>query len=162
MTQLTMALFQTMSGSRLVQVPYRGGGPANIALISGETQAMISTIGSVATFLSNKQVRPLGVTSAKRVAQYPDIPAISETVPGYDFTAWVGVFVPAGTPMGIVNRLNGEFQKVLADPEVSKKLNDLTLEPMHMTPDAFAKRLKSNYVKYEKLIKQTISPKKKK
>jgi len=155
MTLLAMALLADMGGLDLVEVPYRGGGPANIALISGETQAMTSTIGSVANFIKNKQVRALGVTSAKRVKPFPDIPAIAETVPGYELTAYVGAWVPAGTPRNIVDKLNSELKKVLHDPTVSKKLNDLTLEPMHMTPDAFASRLKADFGKYERLIKMT-------
>jgi tripartite-type tricarboxylate transporter receptor subunit TctC len=116
---------------------------------------MTSTIGSVANFIKNKQVRALGVTSAKRVKPFPDIPAIAETVPGYELTAYVGAWVPAGTPRNIVDKLNSELKKVLDDPTVSKKLNDLTLEPMHMTPDAFASRLKADFGKYERLIKMT-------
>jgi tripartite-type tricarboxylate transporter receptor subunit TctC len=152
-TRLAMALLLNAASIKLVEVPYRGGGPANLALISGETQAMTSTIGSVATFLKNKQVRGLGVTSAKRVKPYPDIPAIGESVPGYEFSAWVGAFAPAGTPQPIIDKLNREMKKALSDPGVSAKLNALTLEPMHMAPAEFDRRLKEDYAKYDKLMK---------
>jgi tripartite-type tricarboxylate transporter receptor subunit TctC len=108
---LAMALQQNAAGIKLTEVPYRGGGPANLALISGETQAMTSTIGSVATCVENKQVRALGVTSAKRVKPYLNGPAISESVPGYEFTAWVGAFAPAGTPQPIIDKLSQAIQK---------------------------------------------------
>ena len=98
-------------------------------------------------------MRPLGVTSDKRTEQFPDVPAIAETVPGYEFTAWVGCFAPAGTPKPIVDRLNAELKKALADPGVASKLSVQTLDPMHMTPEQFAARLKSDYDKYEKVIK---------
>ena len=150
---VSMALLAHTTETNMVHVPYRGGGPAAIALISGETQAEIATLGSVVSFINAKQVRALGVTSEQRVKQFPDIPTIGETVPGFEFTAWVGCFVPAGTPRSMVDRLNSELRKVLADPGVAAKLNALTLEPMHMTPDEFAKRLKSDYEKYGKLIK---------
>ena len=150
---VAMALLANATNTNMVHVPYRGGGPAAIALISGETQAEIATLGSVVSFINAKQVRALGVTSEQRVKQFPDIPTIGETVPGFEFTAWVGCFVPAGTPRSMVDRLNSELRKVLADPGVAAKLNALTLEPMHMTPDEFAKRLKSDYEKYGKLIK---------
>ena len=152
-----MALFAHTTGANMVHVPYRGGGAAAIALIAGETQAEIATLGSVVSFIKAKQMRAIGVTSEQRVQLFPDIPAIGETVPGFEFTAWVGAFVPAGTPRSMVDRLNSELKKVLADPGVAAKLNALTLEPMHMTPDEFARRLKSDYEKYGKLIKQAAA-----
>jgi len=150
---LTMALFASITNSKMVHVPYRGGGPAGTALIAGETQAMIATIGSLFPHIKSNRVRPLGVTSDQRTTQFPDVPAIAETVPGYEFTAWVGCFAPAGTPKPIVDRLNAELKKALADPGVASKLTVQTLDPMHMTPEQFAARLKSDYEKYEKVIK---------
>ena len=150
---LTMALFASVTQSKMVHVPYRGGGPAGTALIAGETHAMIATIGSLFPHIRANRVRPLGVTSDQRTLQFPDVPAIGETVPGYEFTAWVGCFAPAGTPKPIVDRLNSELQKALADPGVASKLSTQTLDPIHMTPEQFAQRLKSDYDKYEKVIK---------
>ena len=150
---LTMALLASITNSKMVHVPYRGGGPAGTALIAGETHAMIATIGSLFPHIKSNRVRPLGVTSDKRTEQFPDVPAIAETVPGYEFTAWVGCFAPAGTPKPIVDRLNAELKKALADPGVASKLTVQTLDPMHMTPEQFAARLKSDYDKYEKVIK---------
>ncbi|MEO8443028.1 MAG: tripartite tricarboxylate transporter substrate-binding protein [Betaproteobacteria bacterium] len=150
---LVMSMFAFMTETKMVHVPYRGGGPAAIALISGETQATMATLGSVVTFIKANQLRPLGVTSAQRVKQFPDIPAIAETVPGFEFTAWVGCFVPAKTPRSIVDKLNSELKKALADPGVAGKLNDLTLDPMYMSPEEFALRLKSDYERYGKIIK---------
>jgi len=154
---VSMALFADATGTKMVHVPYRGGGPAAIALISGETQAEIATLGSVVSFLKAKQMRAIGVTSAQRVKQFLEIPTIGETVSGYEFTAWVGCFAPAGTPRTLVDKLNGELRKTLADPGVAAKLNGLTLEPMHMTPEEFAQRLKSDYGRYGKLIKQAAA-----
>ena len=150
---LTMALFASVTNSKMVHVPYRGGGPAGTALIAGETQAMIATIGSLFPHIKSNRVRPLGVTSDKRTDQFPDVPAIAETVPGYEFTAWVGCFAPAGTPRPIVDQLNAALKKALADPGVASKLTVQTLDPMHMTPEQFAARLKSDYDKYEKVIR---------
>lgn len=150
---LSMALLNAMTGTKMIHVPFKGGGPAAVALASGEVQAMSATIGSLIPHLESKRVRPLGVTSAKRVSQYPDVPAISESVPGYEFVAWVGAFVAAGTPRPIVDRLNAEFRKALANPETIKVLGAQTLDPMPMSPDEFAKLLKTDYDKYEKVIK---------
>ena len=107
---LGMALFNSMTDTKMVHVPYKGGGPAAIALASGETQAMCATVGSVIPHIEGKRLRPLGFTSDRRVQQYPDIPAIGETVKGYEFTAWIGAFAPAGTPKPIVDRLNAESE----------------------------------------------------
>ena len=150
---LTMALLAEQSGMKMIHVPYKGGGPAGTALVAGETQAMIATIGSLFGHLKAKRVRGIAVTSDKRTTQFPDVPAIAETVPGYEFTAWVACFAPAGVPKPIIDRLNAELKKALADPGVSSKLTSFTLDPMHMTPEQFAQRIKSDYDKYEKVVK---------
>jgi tripartite-type tricarboxylate transporter receptor subunit TctC len=150
---LNMAMFLSLSNTKMTQVAYRGGGPSSIALMSGETQVTISTIGSVFRYVQAKRMRPLGVTSKERNPKFPNIPAIGEVVPGFEFTAWVGAFVPAGTPKAIVDKLNLDLKKALADPQVVKALTNVTLDPMYMTPDQFAQRLKSDYARYEKLMR---------
>jgi tripartite-type tricarboxylate transporter receptor subunit TctC len=150
---LAYGLFQSMTGTKMIHVPYKGGGPSTIALISGESQVTIATIGSVFTHLKANRVRPLGVTSEKRTTQFPDVPALAEAIPGYEFTAWVGAFAPKGTPKPIIDKLNAEIRKALADPGVASKLTAQTLDPMPMTPEEFANRLKSDYDKYEKIVK---------
>jgi tripartite-type tricarboxylate transporter receptor subunit TctC len=150
---LGMVLFENATGTKMTHVPYKGGGPLNIALASGEVQTTVGTIASLVPNLNAKRIRALGVTSDKRTTQFPDVPAIAEAVPGFEFTAWVGCFVPKGTPKPIVDRLNAELRKALADPGVASKLSAQTLDPLPMTPEQFAARLKSDYVKYEKLVK---------
>lgn len=150
---LSMALMASMAGLKMIHVPYKGGGPAGTALVAGETQAQLATIGSLFTHINSGRVRPLGVSSDQRVAQFPDVPAIAEFVPGYEFTAWVGLFVPARTPKSIVDSLNAAIAKALADPGVASKLTAQTLDPMHMTPEQFAARIKSDYDKYARVVK---------
>ncbi len=150
---LAMALLNSMSDTKMVHVPFKGGGPATIALASGEIQAMTATIGSLIPHIASKRVRPVGVTSTKRVKLYPDVPAIVESVPAYEFVAWIGAFVAAGTPRPIVDRLNGEFRKALAHPDTAKILGGQTLDPLPMSPEEFGKLLKADYDKYEKVIK---------
>ncbi len=150
---LSMALMAEMANIKMIHVPYKGGGPAGTALVGGETQAMLATIGSLTPHLKSKRVRPLGVSSDKRTTQFPEVPAIAEFVPGYEFTAWVGSFVPAGTPKSIVDSLNAALGKALADKQVAAKLTAQTLDPMHMTPEEFAARIKSDYDKYAKVVK---------
>jgi tripartite-type tricarboxylate transporter receptor subunit TctC len=153
---LSMALFGEMAGIKMVHVPYKGGGPAAISIASGETQAQMGTVGSVIQQVKQNRVRALAVTSDKRVAVFPNLPTIAEAgVPGYEFTAWIGTFAPAGTPKPIVDRLNTEINKVLRSPDVAQNLTSQTLEPLIMTPEQFAKRVRSDYDKYERVVKAT-------
>jgi tripartite-type tricarboxylate transporter receptor subunit TctC len=92
---LTMALLASMANVKMIHVPYKGGGPSGTALVAGETQAQLATIGSVFSHIKSGRMRPLGVSSDKRTTQFPDIPAIAETVPGYEFTAWVTAILQA-------------------------------------------------------------------
>jgi tripartite-type tricarboxylate transporter receptor subunit TctC len=151
---LTMALFNVMTGTKMIHVPYKGGGPAAVSIAAGETQAMIATIGAVMQQVTSGRVRALGVTSDYRVEMFPRVPTLAEAgVPGYEFTAWIGALAPAATPKQIVDKLNGDIQKILRMPDVAEKLKSQTLDPMVMTPEQFARRLKSDYDKYEKVIK---------
>ncbi|MBX3650927.1 MAG: tripartite tricarboxylate transporter substrate binding protein [Burkholderiales bacterium] len=152
---LAMALINSMTNTRMVHVPYKGGGPAAVAISSGEVQAMTATVGSVIPHINSKRLRPVAVTSDDRITQFPDVPAIGETIKGYEFTAWVGTFAPANTPKAIVDRLNAEIQKAMKDKGVADRLGAQTLDPMFMTPEQFAARLKADYDKYGKLIKET-------
>ena len=155
-THVTMALFMQMSGTKMLEVNYKGGGPAVIGLLAGETQVFFVGIGSVASALQANRLRPLGVASAKRLKAFPDIPTVAEAgVPGYEMTAWIGSFVPAATPRPIVERLNTEVRKALEHPDVTKILGAQALDPMPMSPDEFAQRLRVDYDKYERLIRAT-------
>jgi tripartite-type tricarboxylate transporter receptor subunit TctC len=153
---LTMAMFNAMTDTKMVHVPYKGGGPAAISIAAGETDAQIGTIGAVTQQVTSKRVRPLAVTSDYRVETFPQVPTLAEAgVPGYEFTAWIGMLGPAAMPKPIVDKLNADVQKLLRMPEVAEKLKSQTLDPLIMTPEQFARRLKSDYDKYEKVIKLT-------
>jgi tripartite-type tricarboxylate transporter receptor subunit TctC len=150
---LTMVQFNVMSGTRMVHVPYKGGDAAAVSLVAGETQAMVATMPIFKPLLGGNRLRLLAVTSDVRIKQLPDVPTLAEAgVPGYELTAWVGAFVPAGTNRAIVDRLNAELKKALDHPDVAGRFANLALDPMFMTPEQFAVRLKSDYDKYAKLI----------
>ena len=150
---LAMELLRSMTGTQLIHVPYKGGGPVNVAIASGEIQSVVATIASVIPNIRAERVRPIAVTSDKRTTQFPEIPTLAEAIPGYEFTAWVGTFAPKGTPRPIIDRLNAELKKALDDPAVSKNLSSQTLDPMHMTPEQFAQRLQADYEKYARVVK---------
>ena len=151
---LNLAQFMSMTDTDMVLVPYKGGGPSKIAVMSGECQVTIQTIGSAFKLIKAGKLRPLGVTSKERNSKFPNIPAIGEVVPGFEFTAWVGAFVRAGTPDGIVTQINLALKNALDDSATRKRLIDVTLDPMYMTVDQFNKRIRSDYARYEKLMKQ--------
>jgi len=152
---LNMALLVSMSGINLVHVPYKGGPPAVNAIVSGETQAMLATIATVVSQIEAKRLTALGVSAAKRLRNWPDWPAIAETVPGYEMNAWIAVFAPAGTPRPIIDRLNKEIARVQQHPDVAKLLTAQGLEPWIASPEEFGRIMLTDFDKYAKLIRMT-------
>ncbi len=153
---LGMALMNSMSGTKMIHIPYKGGGPAAVAIASGEVQAMMATVGSVIPHINSNRLRAIAVTSDERIVQYPQVQTIAEGgVKGYEFTAWIGALAPANVPKPIIDKLNAELHKALKDKNVAEKLSSQTLDPMFMSPEQFAVRLKSDYDKYAKVIQET-------
>jgi tripartite-type tricarboxylate transporter receptor subunit TctC len=152
---LSMALLSSMTGVNLIHVPYKGGGPQVTALMAGEAQASLATIASVVNQIRANRVKALGVTSAKPSRSLPGVPPIGETVKGYEMSPWIAVFAPAGTPKPIIDRLNSEINKVLAQKDVQEKLVSQALDPLPSTPDEMTRQLKVDYDKYGKLIQMT-------
>ena len=150
---LSTSYFGQMTQTKMVHVPYKGGGPAAIGLAAGEIHVFLTVVSEVLPHIQRGRVRPIAVTSDKRIAQMPDIPTIGETVQGFEFTSWFGTFVPAGTSRTIVERLNAEIGKALADPAVGSNLTAQALDPMYLTAEEFAKSLKADYDKYENVVK---------
>jgi len=153
---LATHMLMSMTGVNMTNITYKGGGPAVLSLLAGDTQVMLVDLGAVVTHVRSGRVRPIAVTSDQRLKAFPDVPTMIESgVAGYEFTAWVGAFVPARTPSAIVVRLNEEMRKALADPGVASKLEAQTLDPMPMSPEQFSERLKSDSDKYAKLVKES-------
>ena len=153
---LATHMLMSMTGVNLTNITYKCGGPAVLSVLSGDTQLMLVDLGAVVTHVKSGRVRPLAVSSDQRLKEFPDVPTLIESgVTGYEFTAWVGAFVPARTPSAVVARLNEEMRKALADPAVAAKLEAQTLDPMPMSPEQFAARLKSDSEKYARLVKES-------
>ena len=150
---LSTSLLANMAGVQMVHVPYKGGGPAAVAAASGEIQMLLTPASEVVAHIQSRRVRPIAVSSSTRISQFPDLPTIAETVPGYEFTSWMGTFAPAGTPKAIVDKINLELKKAVADPEVASNLTAQTLDPMYMTPEEFAREMKVQYDKYGHVVK---------
>ncbi|HEX2827723.1 MAG TPA: tripartite tricarboxylate transporter substrate binding protein [Burkholderiales bacterium] len=152
---LSTSYFTQMANIRMVHVPFKGGAPASASLAAGEIQLILTPVSEVLPHIQSHRVRPIAVSSDKRITQMPEIPTIGETVKGYEFTSWFGTFVPAGTARPIIDRLNAEIHKALADPAVLSNLNAQVLDPMYLTADDFAKKLKAEYDKYERVVKDS-------
>ncbi len=152
---LSMELLKKMAGIDLVHIPYKGAAPSLLDLLAGRVQVSFLTWGTGGQYAKNGKLRALGVTTEKRVPALPDIPAISETVPGYDMSVWYGLSAAAGTSKAIIKRLNTEFVRALASPEVKRQFERDMIEPLGSTPEQFAEFLRNESVKWAKLVKDS-------
>ena len=150
--QLGIEMLKQRAGIDLLHVPYRGGAPAGMATVAGETQVVLAG-ASNAGLLQAGPLRGLATTGKKRSPMFPDMPTIGEFYPGYDLTIWLGLFGPPGLPEPIVTRLRDAVQKALGEPELVQKLNVTgKLEPLILTPAEFSSLIRQDYEKYRKLV----------
>ena len=152
-THMNGVMFESRAGIRMIQVPFKGGGPAVIALVSGETQTQVAAISELIGHIKTDRVRALGVTSLERVAQLPNVPTIADTINGYESSTWVSAFAPAGTPKAIIDRLNAEFAKAVKDTDTVIRFAAQTLEPAHRSPEDLAQRLRTDHETIGKLFR---------
>jgi len=146
-------LFKSMAGIDMTHIPYKGSAAAHPDLMSGQTQVMFDTLAAVQPHLKTGALKGLAVTTAKRVPGV-DLPTIAEAgLPGYETTTWGGVLAPAGTPKDVVAKLNAEFNKGLAQPDIKKKINDAGIDVAGGTPQQFADFLQAEMKKWAKVAK---------
>ena len=147
-------LFNLMTGVKLVHVPYKGGAPAMVDLVAGRVELVFATAASAVPQIKGGKIKGIAVTTAKRSALMPELPAIAEAgLPGYDANNWYGLMVPANTPRAIINRLNAETVKVLNMPEVKTFLFNQGLEAAPSTPEEFGAYIRSERAKWAKIVK---------
>jgi tripartite-type tricarboxylate transporter receptor subunit TctC len=146
-------LFQALTGTKLLHVPYKGTAPAMTDLISGQVQVMFTSMPTVLAHVKAGRLRLLGTGGNKRSAVIPDTPPIAETVPGFELITWYGVFAPVRTPADIIKRLNADIAKVLNDPESKDRLGGQGLEPTVMTPEELKRYTTNDSGRWAKLIK---------
>ena len=147
-------LFKYMTGIQLTHIPYKGGGPATVALVAGEASMGVATMPSALPHVKGGRLRALAVSTAKRSAATPDLPTIAEAgVPGYEFTTWYGVLVPTGTSKPIITRLNSEFIKLLQLPDIKERLAASGFEPETSTPAEFDHYIRAEVAKWGKVVK---------
>ncbi|HEY0337760.1 MAG TPA: tripartite tricarboxylate transporter substrate binding protein [Burkholderiales bacterium] len=150
---LSMELLKTMTGIDIVHVPYKGAGPALTDAISGHIESSVGNLaGAPLAAVKSGRVRALGVTSARRNAQLPNVPMFAEAgVPGYDVTGWYGICTQAKVPQPVLAKLNGDLHKVLAGP-LKKRLEDEGIDVMPSTPEQFAAHAKAEIEKWTKVV----------
>jgi tripartite-type tricarboxylate transporter receptor subunit TctC len=146
-------LFKMMAGVNIVHVPYRGGAPAMIDLIGGRVQLMFDNVPTSVEFVRSGKIRPLAVTSAARIALFPDLPTVADYVPGYEASAWYGIGAPKGTPAEIVEKLNREVNAILADPATNARLAELGASLLPGSPADFGKLVADETEKWGKVIR---------
>jgi tripartite-type tricarboxylate transporter receptor subunit TctC len=155
-SHLAGEILKSRTGLFITHIPYRGGGPAMTDLIGGQVDMMIDVMPSTAPQVRAGRVKGLAVSTATRVASFPDLPTIAESgVAGFDVSAWDAIVVPAGTPSSIVARLNEAVHKALADPELRKQLADRGAEVAPSTPAALAKFIQAEIPRWGEAVKRS-------
>jgi tripartite-type tricarboxylate transporter receptor subunit TctC len=147
-------LFKSLTGTDMTHVPYKGAAPAMTDLLSGQVQLMFDNLASSMQNIKAGKLRALAVTTASRSALMPELPTLDEAgVKGFDISTWLGIFVPAGTPGQAVARIHAEFTSALASPDVRGRMLLIGAEPVGSTPEQFAAYIRSESLKYARVIK---------
>jgi tripartite-type tricarboxylate transporter receptor subunit TctC len=153
---LATEMLNRMASIQTIRVNFKGAGPAIIALVTGEVQILISGIGTLLPHAKSGRVRALAITSAGRSPLAPEIPTVDEAgVPGYVATTWYGIAAPGATPRSVIDRVNADMRKVMAEPEAKARLLDFIIEPTPTTPEQFAAFIQSEIVKWDKVVKDS-------
>ena len=146
-------LLESMTGIKLTHVAYRGSAPATTDLLGGQIPVMFDNLPGAIQNIKADKVRALGVTTAKRVSELPDVPTIAETVPGYEVSVWYGISGPKGIPDEIVTKLNSAVNAILANPALKERFHQLGGEVMPMSPSQFGKLVADETEKWAKVVK---------
>ncbi len=147
-------MFARMTGIEMVHVPYRGGAPAVLDTVAGQTQLLFSAGTQTLGHVKEGRLKLLGVTEGRRSRLLPEVPTVAETVPGYEMAVWYGALGPKGMPADLVARLNAEINRALLLPEVRDKMAGIGVEVVNETPEAFAAVLRADAEKWGKVIRE--------
>ncbi len=152
--RLMLELLKNSTGINVTVVPYKGGGPAMVDLISGQVDAMFAALPTVAPHIKSGRLRVLAVTSGKRSNLVPGVPAMSETIPGFDTEAWVGIMGPAKIPPEVVAQINTDVAKILNSAEIKNKFFENGLEPSYANPEDFERWIRRETARWAKVIRE--------
>jgi tripartite-type tricarboxylate transporter receptor subunit TctC len=152
-SHLTSALFQMMAKVTFVHVPYRGSAPALQGLLAGDCDIMFDNLGVSLSLVRSGQLRLLGVASERRMAALPDVPAIAETLPGFSSSAWFAVAAPPKTPRDIARRISADIAGAVRLPEVRRRFDEMSAEPVGSDPDAMTRFMRDETVRWSEVIR---------
>jgi tripartite-type tricarboxylate transporter receptor subunit TctC len=150
-SHLSAELFKSLAGIEMTHIPYKGASPAVAAVLADEVSLMIGNLPPWSAQIKAGKVRALAVTTATRHASLPEVPALAETLPGFETVAWFGVLAPAGTPKTAVDRVNAAVNAALGEADVKTRLASLGCDPAGTTPEAFAARVNGDVARWKKL-----------
>ena len=153
-THLATELFSSMAKIKMVAIQYKSTGAAMSDLLGGQVPVIVGSLLPVTPHLPTGKLRALGVTTAKRWHTLPDVPAIAETIPGYEVVLWFGTMTPRGTPQPIIQQLNAAINKALQDPAVKQTLERDGMTPSGGTPQDFDRRIRQDYERWTKVVKE--------
>jgi len=155
-THLASAMMSTQTGIQTQHIPYKGSAPGLVDLVAGQTQFMIDTMNTVLPYVRDNRLRGLAVTGSKRSALMPELPTLAESgMPGFEAAAWQGIVVPTGTPADIIQKLNSEVNKALANPDVRTKLAAQGADILGGTPAEYAAYLRAEMPRWAKAVKDS-------
>jgi tripartite-type tricarboxylate transporter receptor subunit TctC len=148
-------IFKTMTGVNLIHVPYKGSGQSLQDLLGGQVQVAFDTTAAVIQYVKAGRLRPIAVTTLKRLTSLPDVPTVAESgVAGYEVTTWYGLFAPAGTPPAVIRKVFAETARIVRLPDVKERLDGMgTEETTNTSPEEFATLVKTDIAKYAKVVK---------
>ena len=149
---LSGELFKHMTGCNMLHVPYKGAGPALTDLIAGQVHVLFDNLPSSAAYIKGGRIRALAITSTNREPSMPELPTVGETVPGYEATAWFGIGMPKGTPREIIEKVNAEVNRALADSKMRERLAELGGRAIPGTPEDFGKVIVAETEKWAKVV----------
>jgi tripartite-type tricarboxylate transporter receptor subunit TctC len=149
------ALFEQRTGVQFTHIPYRGGAPAMADLIAGRLDVLFAPLAESLSFARAEQIRPLGTTRPERMPSLPDLPAIAETVPGYNFSSWIGIFGPAGLPQPVVSRVSAAIAEAVRTPRTRERLEQLGYIPAGGDAAAMAEMQRLDVIQMEELVRLT-------
>ncbi|HET7763994.1 MAG TPA: tripartite tricarboxylate transporter substrate binding protein, partial [Burkholderiales bacterium] len=151
--EVATEMFKQMTGTDVRHIPYKGSAASITAVIAGDVQMTIVDTPPLVPQLKSGRIRALAVTSAKRSAAMPDLPAVAESVPGYEMVLWIGVFAPAGTPGEIASKLNAEVVRIVNLPDIREKLDGMGVEPLGNTSEQVAEWIRREIAKFGPVVK---------
>jgi tripartite-type tricarboxylate transporter receptor subunit TctC len=146
-------MFKMQTGVSMVHVPYRGVAPMLVDLLAGQVQGAVDTLPTSLPHIRAGKLRALAVCSVKRSAFLPDVPSMSEFLPGFEAAAWNAIAAPKNTPAAIINRLNAELEKGFAEPKLKARITDMGADPMKVSPSELTKMTLDGITKWEKVVR---------